>query len=111
MELSMKLYLDDVRKIPDESREEIRTPEHFETTVKACIRMGIEITDISFDHDLAYEVVGIEITGHDCLKWLLNQRPIQELPLPNIHFHTANPVGLANMESLLRTYKIAQEYK
>lgn len=50
---------------------------------------------IMFDHDL-----GEEKTGYCFLKWLCNQN----LGYFDAYFHTANPIGLKNMEIYYNNY-------
>ena len=58
---------------------------------------------ISFDHDIqSYNYLGDEITGFDCLKFLVDRLLDLEVSvdeLPALYFHTQNPVGKKNMES------------
>lgn len=50
---------------------------------------------ISFDHDL-----GLEKDGMDCIKWLCEYIMDNNIePLPEIHYHSMNPVGKENMKS------------
>lgn len=101
----MKIRLDDVR-VPPSGYEDVKTPLEFEKIVSKCIRDGIQIEEISFDHDLWYKLVWVEITGYDCLSWFLSVLPINEkgFKVPFIKFHTANPVWLANMKRLLNMF-------
>lgn len=73
---------------------------------------GRKIDFISFDHDLGYvpeESDEQEITGLTCLKWLLSYylEHNLHLELPQMEFHTQNPIGKQNMESYLNTFIIA----
>lgn len=54
---------------------------------------------ISFDHDLQNFHNGIEYTGMDCVKWLVDQILIHRYKVPEVYFHTQNPIGKGNMES------------
>jgi hypothetical protein len=57
---------------------------------------------ISFDHDL-----GLEETGYDTAKWIVNQIIDKHLDLPDnfvYHVHSANPVGKRNIEALLDNF-------
>ena len=70
---------------------------------------------ISFDHDLAdihYEVdfkdweftadqLGVEETGLDCAKWLVDYCLDNGLKLPQYIVHSANPAGRKNIQSYL----------
>lgn len=70
---------------------------------------------ISFDHDLAdvhYEVdfsdwkfsseqLGVEETGLDCAKWLVDYCLDHGFSLPQFVVHSANPAGRKNIQSYL----------
>lgn len=70
---------------------------------------------ISFDHDLAdihYEVdfsdwefssdqLGVEETGLDCAKWLVDYCFDNGLKLPQYVVHSANPAGRKNIQGYL----------
>lgn len=77
---------------------------------------------ISFDHDLADEhyqeytraaMCGMpfkyhsmrEKTGYHCCKWLIEYCLEKNLPLPECYIHTMNPIGRANIQSLLDSYR------
>ena len=66
------------------------------------------ITHISFDNDLAnFDSDGNEVTGYDRVKWLCDYIQDNNLDISNLtlNFHTANPVGRANMESYWNNFK------
>jgi len=80
---------------------------------------------ITFDHDLSDEHVcdytlevkhtGVinygkyhEKTGMDCAKWLVDYCIDKKLKLPLFTVHSANPVGVANITSLLNNFKTFQ---
>lgn len=90
-----RLFLDDLRPIP-EGYIGIRSYKEFVTY----------ITDkglpdfISFDHDL-----GLEESGYDCAKWLVNYCLDYGSRLPQFHVHSQNPVGKINILSLLNNFK------
>lgn len=98
----MKIYLDDVRDIPN-GYAGARTYEAFQSLIERCIECGEVIEEISFDHDLGDET---EYSGFDALKWVISQEEERRINLSNtsIVFHTANPIGFANMTSLWKTY-------
>lgn len=54
---------------------------------------------VDFDHDL-----GEGKDGYDCAKFLVSWCIEHEVRLPIIRIHSANPVGRANIESLVNTY-------
>lgn len=60
---------------------------------------------ICFDHDLGEIVGGIEKTGHDCAKWLVEFCLDNECALPIWNVQSANPVGKENINGVLEGYK------
>jgi len=65
---------------------------------------------ISFDHDISDEHYSptnthYEKTGYDALKWLCDYSLYNNLPLPKIKFHTANPIGKKNMITYLNNFQ------
>ena len=56
-------------------------------------------TLISFDHDL-----GLGKTGYDAIKWFLDYCLERNYKIPEILFHTGNPVGLRNMYEYLKNF-------
>lgn len=57
--------------------------------------------EISFDHDLGSDIK----SGYDCAKWLCEYCYGGTLPLPKWNVHSANPVGVDNINQLLKTYE------
>jgi hypothetical protein len=126
-----KLFLDDVR-YPENAKNLVPT-QHYSLYLKddwCIVRNYLEfkrwikfngIPDlISFDHDLAdlhYEVdfrdwgdyssndLGVEETGLDCAKWLVNYCLDNGFDLPEYIVHSANPVGRKNIQSYLDNAK------
>jgi hypothetical protein len=92
----MKVYLDDERTAPDGWV--------LVKTVDDVIYLLDCITDLSLDHDLGEG----NKTGYDLMVYLEDKVYNDEtFNIPNITFHTQNPVGLANMRICLRyIYKI-----
>ena len=101
----MKLYLDDVRDLPDESFLLARS---YEQAVLFVKENGIP-PFISFDHDLAsihYDpstwTEGFEYsekTGLDCAKYLIDYCRDRGLKLPEVKVHSMNPVGRENIKT------------
>ena len=91
----MKLYLDDLRPIP-EGYIGVRSYKEFVTYI---IDSGLP-DFISFDHDL-----GLQESGYDCAKWLVNFCLDNNLRLPKFDVHSQNPVGKENILSLLLNFK------
>ncbi|OCL90817.1 cyclic-phosphate processing receiver domain-containing protein [Arcobacter porcinus] len=99
-----KLYLDDLRDLPDNSYTLVRS---YMEAIDFIENNGIP-EFISFDHDLGVdEKDNLLPTGYDFAKWLV------DMDIDNIHkfpknfsfyVHSANPVGKANIESYLNNY-------
>jgi len=90
----MKLFVDDIRIAPDGWVQAWTADEAILLLSKNAV------TDLSLDHDLGESS---EKTGYDVMLWI--EKEVITNPryvVPNIKFHTANPVGRANM---IRAYK------
>lgn len=86
----MKLWLDDIRKPPDEGWTWASDAE-----MAMHILSTGHVTEVSLDHDLGDGVP----TGYDVITWLERQYATGRMTRPIIiHIHTANPVGRARME-------------
>lgn len=62
---------------------------------------------ISLDHDIQDFNKDTEVTGYDCLKWLVNVCYLNKIDIDNVtvKFHTQNPVGKKNMETYWNNFK------
>lgn len=119
MNQKIKIYLDDVRTPEDESWVVARNYEQF---VSNIMYYGLEnIETISLDHDLGdgamfeyynnvknnyvldYNNID-EKTGYDCCKFLVNYSMDNNIPLPTVYVHSANPIGSANMMGYINNY-------
>lgn len=95
MSSTIKLYLDDLRPIPN-GFIGVRS---FTAFVDYINQNGLP-NFISFDHDL-----GLEESGFDCARWLVNYCLDKNKELPEFTIHSQNPVGKQNIESLLNNFK------
>ena len=86
----MKIFLDDIRKPPDESWTLCKWPDE----VIDLLLTG-KVTHLSLDHDLGNDDFG---TGNDVVIWLEEQVYFNRLRPPIITVHSANPVGRKKME-------------
>lgn len=89
----IKLFLDDVRPAPDGYQ--------LVKTVNELQRKVIQyehINEVSLDNDLGTN----HLEGYDFVKWFIQQK-IENKPYTiNIfHIHSANPIAVTNMRSLL----------
>ena len=102
--MKTKLYLDDLRVLPDESFDLARS---YEEAVLYVKHNGIP-PFISFDHDLGVdEDEKLLPTGFDFAKWLVEMDMDNIYKFPenfSFYVHSANPVGKANIESYLSNY-------
>ena len=100
--LSTILWLDDLRDPKDHIQgDNIHWVKNYKQFIKWIELNGLPDI-ISFDHDLGGEK---SRTGADALRWMLNFIIDNNLNLPHIKLHTANPIGRQNMESLINSYK------
>lgn len=100
----VKLFLDDVRDLPDTSFNLVRS---YTEAVKFVEENGIP-NFISFDHDLGVdENEKLLPTGYDFVKWLVesDMDGIYNFP-ENFSFsvHSSNPSGKENIKSYLNNY-------
>lgn len=103
--MSYNLYLDDER-IPKTNRDWVivRSFEEFKKTIE---EKGVP-KEISFDHDLGADSSGdILPSGYDCFHWLLYSN--YDITDTVINYHTSNPAGKLNMESLENTWRKVQK--
>ncbi len=112
--MSYNLFLDDSR---DANRflHDLRTW----VTVRSYREFVETITEfglpdfVSFDHDLADEDCGKtnnfkERTGYDCAIWLMQYCMRTSQPLPEWQVHSMNPVGKANITTVLKMAEKAE---
>lgn len=113
----MKLFLDDMRQ-PKDACYIVSNPGLYWTDDWIIVKNYPEFCRwiksnglpeiISFDHDLAeshYTIdfdewnhftadqLGVEETGLDCAKWLVDYCEMNGLDLPECYVHSANPIG------------------
>ena len=93
----MKLFLDDVRKPPDDTWILCRTAAKFCRLAHHTIEGDV----LSLDHDLGLD----QPTGYEVMTSLEKDVALNGLwsieGMPEIKFHSANPVGVADMERAL----------
>lgn len=125
----MRIFVDDVRNPQDclgymhtrigalnpiylEEWVIVKNYKQFITAILDCHKSEIEITHISFDHDLAdviYNnekqqeiVVWHEKTGYDCAKFLKEFYEDNNKELPVMFVHSQNPIGTKNIINLFK---------
>lgn len=90
----MRIWLDDLRKRPDDFTHHAHSVNEAKKFVLSAEAEGEKIELISLDHDLgAYAFDGGD--GIYLMDWLLERQTLYP-----IAFHTANPVGRANMQRM-----------
>lgn len=97
----MKLFLDDIRKTPEDY---LRVYDYNEF-VEFIKTKGLP-DFISFDHDL-----GEGKTGYDCAKFLVEFCMDCDLKLPEFIVHSQNPIGKENIEKLFFNFLEKYERK
>ena len=96
----MKLYVDDIRRVPDDSWHLVRS-----NTEAIRILATQQVGEISLDHDIAcYLVTGQEHTSNETFQpvaYFIANMPEKHRP-KTVRIHTANPVGGDMMASILQ---------
>lgn len=113
------LYLDDVRTPVEDNWQVVRNYDEFVAHIKLN---GLENYEcISLDHDLGEEAMREyyrnvapnskldynnikEHTGMDCARFLVDLSFRNNIPLPKVYVHSANPVGTENIIRLINNY-------
>lgn len=91
----MRLWLDDLRQIPENYTHKACSVNIAKKLIKTAEEKGEEIELISLDHDLGdYANDGGD--GICLLDWLVERQTFYP-----VKFHTANPVGRANMQRIV----------
>lgn len=121
----MKIFLDDERRVGQVTWVDIPvgpwTTARNYNTFKQLLDNAENIEFVSFDHDLGYEHYGhglnddeipydsyTEKTGLHCAHALVDWCINNNKPLPNYEVHSMNPVGAANIRSLLENFRKSQ---
>lgn len=86
----MKIFLDDLRPVPDEFDLVFRSDKALLKYLKENPNQHYEL--ISFDHDLGENT----LTGYDVVKEIVDDLDIN-FTFDRFQFHTANVVGFRNM--------------
>lgn len=100
----MKMFIDDLRPLPDTSYILARS---YDEAINYVKQNGIP-NFISFDHDLGVdENNNLLPSGYDFVKWLVEMDMENIFIFPNdftFFVHSANPVGKTNIETYLNNY-------
>lgn len=97
------LWVDDVRPLPDDLAEAgwCCAPTFHEAILKLEL---MEFQSVSLDHDLGSYYGNKEMTGYDIVMWLVEREQQSKYVPPDIRIHSANPVGVANMQAMIDRY-------
>ncbi len=99
-----KLYLDDLRPLPDNTYILARS---YNEAITYVLNYGIP-DFVSFDHDLGSDQKeNLLPSGYDFAKWLVEQDMNFNYMFPTnfkFYVHSANPIGKKNIESYLNNY-------
>lgn len=90
----MKMWLDDVRPMPDGFDIHVRT----EKEAVDLLKTGT-VHYMSFDHDLGDERRG---TGYGVAKYIESAAFLGEIPKLGWRIHSANPVGAKNITQAMQ---------
>ena len=100
--MSYNLFLDDCRSSCG-CFIDVTTFEEFKNKIE---KDGLPVS-ISFDHDLGQDESGNDLkNGADCARWLVNYCIQYKKRLPVCTVHSGNPVGAANINSILNSFKV-----
>ena len=119
MNKKLKLYLDDVRTPNDTEWIVVKNYDEFVHEINFRGLDSFEV--ISLDHDLGEDAMTEyytnvqnnytldynninEKTGLDCCKFLVSYSLKNDIPLPLVYVHSANPIGSANMMGYINNY-------
>lgn len=97
-DLPRKIFLDDVRDVPNDTWLLARTATEFFGLLKKH-QDSVEV--VSLDHDLGEHQGGYMQPAFDgawVARWMVNE---DVLPSKMIYIHSMNPVGAANMVNIL----------
>lgn len=108
----MKVYLDDVRPLPDDSWTPALTYQEAVAILEANVG---NIEEMSFDHDLgpdSFQIhyddklneVKVERTGYDVLLYIVQMKYDGKATPKKYKVHSANPVGCERMQGVIDRY-------
>jgi len=102
--MKKKLFLDDIRPLPNDSFDLARS---YDEAILYVKKFGIP-NFISFDHDLGVDLEEKLVpTGYDFTKWLVEMDMDKKYLFPrdfDFIVHSANPVGKENIKIYLNNY-------
>ncbi len=90
---NMKLWLDDVRTMPDEYTHHAKTASEAITIIQ-----NMRVEEISLDHDLGNDEDG---TGYDVATYIEKCAFHGNISPIYMHIHSDNPIGVKRMKTAL----------
>lgn len=97
----MKLFLDDIRNPPAPGWKVFRTAEELISFIMKDLGGNLgQVEALSLDHDLGEG----RMSGYDFLAWVekaLADGRLSGFCPSRVHIHSANPVGVKNMQAVL----------
>lgn len=99
--MTLKLWLDDIREAPTDFVRTFSVNQSKQAVLKA-IADGVTIIHFDLDHDLGEYAND----GGDAIKfvdWLIENYYDKHMNF-TFHFHSMNPVGVANMRNAVQRY-------
>lgn len=112
----MKLYIDDIRDVPDESWTLART---IESAITFIATMGVQIDEISIDHDISIQVEVLGLSRpYPCpdtfaaVAYFIGEyyRHVDRGMRPAITIHTASPVGGERLMRIFADYGMSSTF-
>lgn len=94
----VKIWLDDIRPAPDKTYWALKSVNQ----AKLVIRAAEGLEDVQIELDLDHDLGDYAKDGGDAIKlldWMVETNRFYKVSI-----HTANPVGRANMERLIKRY-------
>lgn len=96
------LYVDDIRN-PPQNCEGWDIARNWNEAI--ILLSTNEYDRISLDHDIAsFREDGREMTGYDIALWLAQRKHDGLYVPPHVYVHSANPVGVENIQSVINRY-------
>lgn len=89
----MKLWLDDIRDMPDGYVWHAKTAQEAITIIQ-----NMRVEEISLDHDLGDDENG---TGYDVATYIEKCAFYKTISPMRMHIHSANPIGVKRMQTAL----------
>src|SRR3989442_1587479 len=100
MNIKVKIWLDDLRPVPDDTWTAVRWPEE----VIELLKTKPVVVEVSLDFDLGEEGPKAR-TGYSVLEWIEQQVFTNGFEPPVIHIHSDNAAGVQRMQAAVKKIK------